>query len=458
MIITGAHWFIAIVIAVAVHLVGMLWLSITEPAESPRVDSARDGIVVTLGGGRRNTVEESPQAPEAAPQSTDTTLEAAQPEPPETGTPEPAEAEPAYRSPTQVIQPDESTTPEAMAAESVTPDPAVSRPLRETRDIEPELTEAAEMSQPPAAVPETTASPQIVDVTAADTPSVAVEAVPGAAPDVPEAAVEEASPGPGTPAEPVTARAATTVAMDATVEPGEAAPAEFADDAPLPRPSEAPAPVAEAGTSASAPKPAAEAPGAGIAPSAPAAGSAAPVMDVETAPADRRDTAMEVRGVEPDTGDAARVDVAAARPAAPDTQETFEPRVVETTAPETVDLQELQERSGGTGVVAHYAGVLKGWLQRNMHYPRAARVAGQEGDVVVRFIIDRQGNVQSVELESGSGYPLLDREATEMVERGNPFPEMPEDMPGERLEVRVPVSFHVREETRTRNLPPIDLE
>jgi TonB family protein len=191
------------------------------------------------------------------------------------------------------------------------------------------------------------------------------------------------------------------------------------------------------------------------APSAPSTGVAAVE---EAAQAPPSGPSMELEAVQPAAEAGVDADTAATRQPEAELQPTTAPRTVEATAPQTVKLQELQQRSGGAGVVAHYAGVLKGWLQRNMHYPRAARLAGQEGDVVVRFVIDREGNVQSVELETGSGYPLLDREATEMVERGDPFPAMPDDMPGDRLEVRVPVSFHVRDETLNKNLPPIDLE
>ena len=120
-----------------------------------------------------------------------------------------------------------------------------------------------------------------------------------------------------------------------------------------------------------------------------------------------------------------------------------------------VTLEELQ---GGRGVSARYAGLLKGWLQENMHYPRAARLAGQEGRAIVRFVIDRTGKVLSIRLEQGSGHHVLDREAVEMIERADPFPIMPAEMVASELELRVPIVFEIHDDSLTRQIPPIYLE
>lgn len=120
-----------------------------------------------------------------------------------------------------------------------------------------------------------------------------------------------------------------------------------------------------------------------------------------------------------------------------------------------ISLDELHDISG---VSARYAGLLKGWLRENMHYPRAARLAGQEGRAIVRFVIDRAGKVSSIQLEQGSGHRILDREAVEMIERAEPFPIMPAEMAGSRLELRVPVVFEIHDESLFKQIPPIFLE
>ncbi len=121
-------------------------------------------------------------------------------------------------------------------------------------------------------------------------------------------------------------------------------------------------------------------------------------------------------------------------------------------------LDETQSSGLGIGVIARYAGLLKGRLEASMHYPRAARVAGQEGSVVVRFVIDRNGTVLSILLERASGHAILDREAVEMIERAEPFPAMPGEMAGDVLELRVPIAYRIDDASRTRHIPPINLE
>jgi len=121
-------------------------------------------------------------------------------------------------------------------------------------------------------------------------------------------------------------------------------------------------------------------------------------------------------------------------------------------------VNESQGQGPGKGIVARYAGQLKGRLEESMHYPRAARLAGQEGKVVVRFVIDRNGRVLSIVLEKASGHAILDREAVEMIERGEPFPTMPTEMGEDVLELRVPIAYKIKVGTRNKDIPPIYLQ
>lgn len=464
MIITGMHWFVATVVAVVVHLVGILWLSIASPERQPDVESASEGIVVALGrdaptaAGSRDAPEPEAEAAipameEVEPPPPDTTLDAMQQEEPAPEEPVAREPVPEAEPPAEELaaaEPEPAPTPEPSAADSTGPETLEARPLDEAASVDPESARAPEAVQAGSIEPESAESGQDADVAAVEARTVASEPVPESSPAAPETVAIEEAPARSepTPGSAETPEAAAVEPSQAQVQPREAVPTEPADEAPLPGQSE-PETAREIETADPEAAPAPETPAVELPRPGPTGEDVALVEEVETAPAEQS---------VPRTSDDADIDVAALRQPTPEVPAASEPEVTESAAPETVKLEELQQRSGGSGVVASYAGVLKGWLQRNMHYPRAARLAGQEGDVVIRFIIDRQGNVQSVELESGSGHSLLDREATEMVERGDPFPAMPEDMPGERLEVRVPISFEVREADRTRDLPPIYLE
>ncbi len=110
------------------------------------------------------------------------------------------------------------------------------------------------------------------------------------------------------------------------------------------------------------------------------------------------------------------------------------------------------------GVTAQYAGLLKGWLKRHMHYPRQAWLDGNQGTAIIRFSIDRSGAVLGARLEHSSGHQVLDEEVLQMVRRADPFPAIPADILGQELAIRVPVRFHIADYGRTRYVPPIELK
>ena len=75
-----------------------------------------------------------------------------------------------------------------------------------------------------------------------------------------------------------------------------------------------------------------------------------------------------------------------------------------------------------------YASLLAAWLDRHKEYPDRARRKHQEGIVLCEFAIDRQGQVLSYRIVQGSGYELLDEEASELMVRANPLPPPPVGM------------------------------
>jgi periplasmic protein TonB len=83
-------------------------------------------------------------------------------------------------------------------------------------------------------------------------------------------------------------------------------------------------------------------------------------------------------------------------------------------------------------------------LERNKRYPSEARARKQQGVAEVAFSIDRQGRVVASQILHGSGHPALDRETLELVRRAQPFPLPPAEMPGERVDVVVPIRFSLR--------------
>lgn len=100
--------------------------------------------------------------------------------------------------------------------------------------------------------------------------------------------------------------------------------------------------------------------------------------------------------------------------------------------------------AGRAGPPPDYLVMLHLALERNKEYPRQARQRRQQGRAMLRFSIDRAGNLLDYRIEKSSGYEMLDREVVAMIQRASPLPPIPSDMGTDRLEVVVPVPFVLR--------------
>ncbi|MBN2885731.1 MAG: energy transducer TonB [Chromatiaceae bacterium] len=93
---------------------------------------------------------------------------------------------------------------------------------------------------------------------------------------------------------------------------------------------------------------------------------------------------------------------------------------------------------------ANYHGQLVAWLNRHKRYPTRAQRLRQEGTVVVRFTIDKSGQVLSHQIVTSSGHPLLDQEVQALLGRASPLPAMPAALSQSRLTLTVPIRFNLR--------------
>jgi protein TonB len=91
-----------------------------------------------------------------------------------------------------------------------------------------------------------------------------------------------------------------------------------------------------------------------------------------------------------------------------------------------------------------YLGRLLAQLNRFKQYPRAARQARIEGVVMLHFVMNADGKVESFEIAKSSGRPVLDAEALALIQRAQPLPALPADFPTRTLDAVVPVEFSLR--------------
>ncbi|MCC2095901.1 MAG: energy transducer TonB [Hyphomicrobiales bacterium] len=83
-------------------------------------------------------------------------------------------------------------------------------------------------------------------------------------------------------------------------------------------------------------------------------------------------------------------------------------------------------------------------LGKNKRYPRLARRRKMQGDVVVEFIVDRNGRVVSSKVQKSSGHPLLDREVMDMLSRAQPLPKLPVQISAAQVHIVLPIRYRLK--------------
>ena len=86
-----------------------------------------------------------------------------------------------------------------------------------------------------------------------------------------------------------------------------------------------------------------------------------------------------------------------------------------------------------------YNALVFGHMQRFKRYPASAR--GASGTVLVRFELDRKGDVIASAVTKSSGNAALDQEALALFKRASPFPPFPAAKAGESDSYIAPVNF-----------------
>jgi protein TonB len=83
-------------------------------------------------------------------------------------------------------------------------------------------------------------------------------------------------------------------------------------------------------------------------------------------------------------------------------------------------------------------------VERHKGYPPVARARRETGIAELAFTIDRQGRVVASRVARTSGFAALDQETMATVQRAQPFPPPPPNLPGERFDFTVPIRFNIR--------------
>lgn len=122
-------------------------------------------------------------------------------------------------------------------------------------------------------------------------------------------------------------------------------------------------------------------------------------------------------------------------------REQAEKAAPQTTAPPARPAPPAPRLSGGEPT---WKGLVLAALDRRKQFPRDAQFRREQGVPWIRFVMDRNGKVLSSRIERSSGFRSLDAEAVALPKRAQPLPKPPEDVPGQTIELVVPVEFFLK--------------
>jgi periplasmic protein TonB len=103
---------------------------------------------------------------------------------------------------------------------------------------------------------------------------------------------------------------------------------------------------------------------------------------------------------------------------------------------------QLSRRS--SAAVPTWKSAIVALLERNKRYPHEAHARGEHGVVQVAFTLDRSGQLRESRVLRSSGAAVLDEEALALLRRAQPFPAPPAEMPGQTIDLTVPIRFNLK--------------
>jgi protein TonB len=95
--------------------------------------------------------------------------------------------------------------------------------------------------------------------------------------------------------------------------------------------------------------------------------------------------------------------------------------------------------------VSRYLAAIRGLIDQRKEYPYQARRQEQEGTVLIRFTVTRQGTLAGEPaLEKKSRYERLNAAAIEAVKKAAPYPPFPGEIGEDEMSFQVAVSFSLK--------------
>lgn len=115
-------------------------------------------------------------------------------------------------------------------------------------------------------------------------------------------------------------------------------------------------------------------------------------------------------------------------------------REKETPSEDSEDTISLDTKDGR---YIQYTGVIKKEILKNWDYPDEARLSLMEGEVMALFTLKRDGSMQQINIKSGSGHDILDKEVLRAIKASAPFPSFPDSIKVNRLNIKAKFDYRL---------------
>ena len=113
------------------------------------------------------------------------------------------------------------------------------------------------------------------------------------------------------------------------------------------------------------------------------------------------------------------------------------------TAPALITAPAMSERSRRE-LSDTYLSALVAQIDRAKYYPRKSRRRGEEGTVVVRFVIQRDGRLDDIVIVRSSGVERLDEAAQQTLRKLGRTRPIPDALQRDNWPISVPIAFNLR--------------
>lgn len=100
----------------------------------------------------------------------------------------------------------------------------------------------------------------------------------------------------------------------------------------------------------------------------------------------------------------------------------------------TDSVQNTQEQ-----FIANHFEYIRKLIMQNLSFPAAAQKMGWYGRLIVSFIIREDGNVEDINIVSGSGHDMLDANVIKAIHKTVPFPKPPE-----KAKIILPIIYNLK--------------